>query len=107
MPGQGKMQRGPELPYKLLAGVVPCPGGWVVAAGKLVGIQVYGEDPRMVKTFREVLDNIPNYVVIAVTVPIGLPTSPARGGRAADHAARQILGFPHAGAIGSTPTRAS
>jgi predicted RNase H-like nuclease len=99
------MQRGPDLPYQLLAGVVPCPGGWLVAAGKLVGIQVFPEEPRVVGTFREILDNIPQYAVTAVTVPIGLPTSPARGGRAADHEARAVLGFPHAGAIGSTPTR--
>jgi predicted RNase H-like nuclease len=99
------MQRGPELPYELLAGAVPCPPGWLVASGKLVGIQVHPEPPRVVKTFREVLDNIPAYVVIAVTVPIGLPTKPTRGGRKADQQARKILGFPHAGAIGSTPTR--
>lgn len=101
------MQRGPELPYKLLAGVVPVPKGWLVAPGKLVGIQVYAEEPKVVKTFREILDSIPQYTVIAVTLPIGLPSSPHRGGRAADHAARQVLGFPHAGAIGSTPTRAA
>src|SRR3954470_20917802 len=107
MPGQGRMQRGPQLPYKLLAGVVPCPGGWLVAPGKLVGIQVYPEEPKVVPTFREIVDSVPLYEVVAVTVPIGLPTSPHRGGRQADHQARQILGFPHAGAIGSTPTRAA
>lgn len=101
------MHRGPELPYKLLAGVVPVPRGWLVAAGKLIGIQVYPEEPALVKTFREVLDHIPQYVVIAVTLPIGLPDKPRRGGRRADHEARQLLGFPHAGAIGSTPTRAA
>src|SRR3954447_25728085 len=99
------MQRGPQLPYKLLAGVVPCPKGWLVAPGKLVGIQVYPDEPSIVSTFREVIDSVPLYEVIAVTLPIGLPTSPHRGGRTADHEARQILGFPHAGAIGSTPTR--
>lgn len=99
------MHRGPELPYKLLAGVVPVPKGWLVASGKLLGIQVHPEDPALFETFREILDHIPQYQVVAVTVPIGLPTSPHRGGRAADHEARQILGFPHAGAIGSTPTR--
>jgi predicted RNase H-like nuclease len=101
------MQRGPELPYQLLAGVVPCPAGWLVAGGKLVGIQVYPEEPTIAVAFRDVIDAIPQYAVIAVTVPIGLPSKPTRGGRAADAAARQILGFPHAGAIGSTPTRAS
>src|SRR4051812_43934576 len=107
MPGQGRMQRGPQLPYKLLAGVVPCPGGWLVASGKLVGIQVHPEEPKVVATFREIIDSVPLYEVVAVTLPIGLPASPHRGGRTADHEARQILGFPHAGAIGSTPTRAA
>src|SRR3954454_8456148 len=101
------MQRGPKMPYDLLAGVVPCPQGWLVAAGKLIGVQVYPAEPAVVTTFRDVLDNIPQYKVIAVTIPIGLPTAPHRGGRAADAEARSLLGFPHAGAIGSTPTRSA
>lgn len=105
MPGPGRMQRGPSLPYQLLAGVVPCPAGWLVASGKLIGIQVYPEEPSVAGTFREILDAIPTYTVIAVTVPIGLPAKVSRRGRTADIAAREILGFPHAGAIGSTPTR--
>jgi predicted RNase H-like nuclease len=105
VPGQSRLHRGPELPYDLLAGVVPVPKGWLVASGKLVGIQVHPEPPSLVARFRDVIDNIPAYRVIAVTLPIGLPTEPHRGGRAADHEARRLLGFPHAGAIGSTPTR--
>lgn len=101
------MQRGPTLPYQLLAGVVPCPAGWLVASGKLLGIQVFPEEPAVVTTFREILDNIPDFTVIAVTLPIGLPKTARQGGRSADAAARALLGFPHAGAIGSTPTRAS
>lgn len=101
------MQRGPNLPYQLLAGVVPVPKGWLVAAGKLIGIQVYPEEPTVLDTFREVLDAVPAYAVIAVTVPIGLPSKASRGGRTADVEARHVLGFPHAGAIGSTPTRQS
>lgn len=107
MPGPGRMQRGPALPYQLLAGAVPCPAGWLVASGKLIGIQVYPEEPSVAATFRDILDAIPAYAVIAVTLPIGLPSKASRRGRAADVAARSILGFPHAGAIGSTPTRAS
>jgi len=101
------MQRGPSLPYDLLAGVVPTPAGWLVAAGKLIGVQVYPEEPRIEKTFRDVIDHIPQYKIIAVTVPIGLPTEPQQGGRSADREARALIGFPHAGAIGSTPTRAA
>jgi predicted RNase H-like nuclease len=91
----------------MLAGVVPCPPGWLVASGKLIGIQIYPEEPAIAGSFREILDAIPAYAVIAVTLPIGLPSKPSRRGRAADVAAREILGFPHAGAIGSTPTRAA
>lgn len=107
MPGPGRMQRGPALPYQMLAGVVPCPAGWLVASGKLIGIQVYPEEPSVAASFREILDAIPAYAVIAVTVPIGLPTKASRRGRGAEVAAREILGFPHAGAIGSAPTRKS
>lgn len=102
---QGRLQRGPQLPYQLLAGVVPCPAGWLVASGKLVGVQVFPEEPHVAATFREVLDNIPEYIAIAVTLPIGLPGKPSKGGRRCDIEARNILGFPHAGAIGSTPCR--
>src|SRR3954453_6064602 len=102
MPGQGKMERGPSLPYELLVGVVPCPPGWLVASGKLCGIQVYPGPPTVGKTFREILDNLPAYRVIAVTLPIGLPPRARRRGRKADEEARKILGFPHSGAIGST-----
>jgi predicted RNase H-like nuclease len=101
------MQRGPSLPYQVLAGAVPCRAGWLVASGKLVGIQVFPEEPTVVATFRDIIDAIPAYAVIAVTLPIGLPSKPSRRGRGADVAAREILGFPHAGAIGSTPTRKS
>lgn len=107
MPGPGRLQRGPELPYQLLAGAVPCPAGWLVTSGKLIGIQVYAEEPTVAASFRDILDAIPQYAVIAVTLPIGLPSKASRRGRAADVAARSILGFPHAGAIGSTPTRKS
>jgi predicted RNase H-like nuclease len=101
------MQRGPSLPYQLLAGIVPCPAGWLVASGKLIGIQVYPEEPTVAATFRDIIDAIPAYAIITVTVPIGLLSTPSRRGRAADVAARDLLGFPHAGAIGSSPTRTS
>ena len=86
---------------------MPVPKGWLVAPGKLIGIQVYPEEPEVVSTFREILDHIPKYEVVAVTLPVGLPATPQRGGRRADHEARELLGFPLAGAIRPTPTRAA
>jgi predicted RNase H-like nuclease len=99
------MHRGPQLPYQLLAGVVPFPRGWVVAPGKLVGITLYPDEPQTVPAFRDVIDAIPSYVVIALAAPIGLPDAPHRGGRKAERDARQLLGFPHSGAIASAPAR--
>jgi len=101
----GSARRGPQLPYDLLAGVVPCRKGWLVAAGKLVGISLYPEQPELVPTLREVLDHIPAYTVIALAAPVGLPDDWQQGGRQCDRDARLLLGWPRLGAIASAPTR--
>ena len=38
----------PHLPYKMLAGVVPCPGGWLIVPARLAGVTVVAEDPMVV-----------------------------------------------------------
>jgi predicted RNase H-like nuclease len=104
MPAQ-RGRPGPALPYDLLAGVVPCQKGWVVASGKLVGISLHPETPTMVRTFAEVIDHIPSYVVIAVYTPIGLGLKWTERGRTCDREARELVGWPHLGAIASPPGR--
>ena len=106
-PQRQKGQRGAPLPYKLIAGVEPCHGGWLVASGKLQGIQLYPNAPEVLPTFTEVLDYKPAFQVIALHMPIGLPTEPVQGGRDCDRAARRLLGWPRAGAILSPPTRSA
>src|SRR4051794_34084752 len=91
--------RGNALPYELLAGVVPCPRGWLVSVGKLVGVSVYPESLIVVKNLREVLDAVPQYSIIALATPIGLPDRPSRG-RSCDQAARRLIGWPRAGQSG-------
>jgi predicted RNase H-like nuclease len=98
-------QRGPQLPYKLLAGVEPCPAGWLVAAAKLVGTNLALDEPFVTTSFRELLDNIPAYTAIAAHVPIGLPSRATRGGRKCDREARKLLGWPRQAAIMSAPSR--
>ena len=92
MPASGsqgaRMQRGPTLPYKPLAGVVPCSRGWLVAPGKLVGASLFADQPYVVGKFRELIDKVPAYAVLAVDVPIALTEKPQAGGRNADHEAR-------------------
>jgi predicted RNase H-like nuclease len=103
--GTSRLSRGPQLPYQLLAGVEPCPGGWLLASAKLVGTTCHAERPRVVPTFREILESVPSYAAIAVHIPVGLPAVATTGGRSAEREARRLLGFPRRGAILSAPTR--
>ena len=99
----GRRRRGPDLPYDLLAGVVPCRGGWLVAGGKLVGTGLFPEPPFVTKKLVDVIDAVPAYTVIALASPIGLPDKPTARGRRCEHEARKILGWPRLGAIVSAP----
>lgn len=99
----GRRRRGPDLPYDLLAGVVPCRGGWLVAGGKLVGTGLFPEPALVIKQLIDVIDAVPSYTVIALAAQIGLPDKPARRGRDCEQQARRILGWPRLGAILSAP----
>jgi predicted RNase H-like nuclease len=103
---QNLHRRGTDLPYERLAGVVPCPKGWLVSPGKLAGINVYVEAPLVVSRLRDIIDEVPEYTVIAVATPIGLPGNEQPNGRACDREARQLLGWPRAGAVRSAPQKA-
>jgi hypothetical protein len=39
-----------KLPYKMLGGIVPCPGGWLIVPARLAGVTMVAEDPEVVKT---------------------------------------------------------
>lgn len=97
--------RGAQLPYQTLAGVVPCPRGWMAATAKLQGITIAPEEPQVFSTFLEVLDYKPAYQVIALFTPVGLHDEPRPGGRHCDTAARRLLGRPRSSAIVSAPAR--
>ncbi len=73
-----QLRRGAPLPYRLLAGVEPCPGGWLVVSGKLQGVSLFPEPPQVMKTIIDVLDSRPAYEMVALHCPIGLP---GRAGR--------------------------
>lgn len=100
-------RRGARLPYETLAGVVPCPSGWLAATAKLQGITMSPEEPQVFPSFLEVLDYKPAYQVIALFAPVGLLDEPQRGGRQCDRDARRLLGRPRSSAIVSAPARPS
>lgn len=79
-----------------VVGVDGCRGGWVAVA-------LPGPEVVVRATLREVLATYPDAACVAVDMPIGLPTGP--GGRAADRAARRLLGRASS-RVFSAPTRA-
>jgi predicted RNase H-like nuclease len=98
-------RRGSQLPYQTLAGVVPCPGGWLVAAAKLQGITMSPEAPQVFGRLLEVLDYKPAYQIISLAAPVGLLDEPTVGGRRCDRDARRLIGWPRSGAVVSAPAR--
>jgi predicted RNase H-like nuclease len=83
---------GPDLPYKLVAGVTPCASGWLVAGAKLHGATFAPELPKVLETFVEVLDERPSFDAIALNVPIGYVEKSDGGVRECDRQARALLG---------------
>src|SRR5690242_14236263 len=98
-------RRGSHLPYRTLAGVVPCSRGWLAATAKLQGITMSPEEPQLFPTILDVLDYKPAYQVVALFVPVGLLEEPTPGGRHCDRDARRLLGRPRSSAIVSAPSR--
>jgi predicted RNase H-like nuclease len=97
--------RGAQLPYQLLAGVVPTPKGWFAATAKLQGITLSPEVPQKFATLLDIFDYKPAFQIIALFAPIGLLDEPTPGGRQCDRDARKLLGWPRSGAIVSPPIR--
>ena len=99
------LKRGAPLPYRPLAGVEPCAGGWLVVPGKLQGVSLFPEPPQVLATIAEVLDARPAYEIVALHAPIGLPGQPTPGGRACDRQARKLLGVRRGAAVSAPPSR--
>ena len=104
MPAQ-RLKRGPVLAYRLLAGVEPCRGGWLVVSGKLQGVSLFPDPPQLMGTLTEILDYRPSFEIVALHSTIGLPSERAPGGRACDRDARRLLGARRGAAIVSPPLR--
>ena len=99
MPNRG----GPPLPYKVVAAVTPCPGGWLVASAKLHAATFSPEEPRVLSKFSEVFEERPLFEVIALNAPVGYPDTPEEP-RECDVIARRMLGR-RSMTVKRTPTR--
>jgi predicted RNase H-like nuclease len=80
------------------AGVDGCRAGWLCVHNRDSNIE--GE---VFTTFQRLLHSLPRSTLIAVDIPIGLPTS---GDRACDRMARRFLGAPRASSVFPTPVLA-
>ncbi len=98
-------RRGPDLPYKVVAGVTPCGPSWLVAPAKLQGTIFAPEEPQLISPFSEVLDQRPTFAVIALNAPVGYLDESAAGGRTCDREARALLGPKRGSSIQSAPVR--
>ena len=96
-----------KIPYKMLGGIVPCPGGWLIVPARLAGVTIVAEEPMTVPTLIDVLDYKPKFEASAIYIPIGFNDEPTGPFRPCDDEARQFLGWPRRVAIRPTPSRAA
>lgn len=96
-----------QMPYKMLGGVVPCPGGWLVLPARLAAVTVIVEEPMVFKTLIEVLEFKPKFEAAAIFAPVGFQDEPTGPYRPCDVEAREMVGWPRLAAIKPIPSRAA
>lgn len=76
-----------------------------MVGARLQGILATPVEPEVFPSFAEILDYRPSFDVIAIHCHLSFPEEDTPGGRTCDKLARQLLGWPRAGAIQSPPSR--
>jgi predicted RNase H-like nuclease len=95
-----------QLPYKWIAGITPCPKGWLIVPARLAGVTVVVEDCEVVKTLFEVVDFKPKFDAAAINIPMGFRDEPLEEGEC-EHEAREMVGWPRRVAVRGIPSRAA
>jgi predicted RNase H-like nuclease len=72
---------------------------------KLHGTTFAPEEPRVIESFVEVIDQRPSFSIIALDAPIGYLEKFERGGRTCDREARRLLGPRRGSAVRNAPVR--
>lgn len=93
--------------FKTIGGVTPCPAGWLVLPARLAGVTTVAEEAFVLKSLMEVLDYRPRFDFGAVNIPFGYPEFPNVQFRAADRAARAMMGWPNRVRVRPVPSRAA
>ena len=57
------------LPYKFLAGITPCPGGWLIVPARLAGVTVVVEEAMVTRSLQDVVDFRPAFDAAAINIP--------------------------------------
>ena len=96
-----------KLPYKTIAGVVPCPGGWLIVTARLAGVTVSADDMVVVRQLFDVLDYKPKFDAAAVYAPVGFYEYPVGPYRPCDSEARELIGWPRIVGVKPMPSRAA
>ncbi len=94
-------------PFRSIAGVTPCPGGWLVLPGRISGVTVVGEDAFVLPSLAEVLDYRPRFDFGGVNIPFGYPEHPNVRYRRCDTEARAMMGWPQRTRVRPVPSRAA
>ena len=95
------------LPYKLLAGITPCPGGWLLVPARLAGVTVVVEDAVVLRSLLDVVDFRPKFDAAAINCPLGFNDLPTIPFRPCDDEARDIIGWPRRVGVRPIPSRAT
>jgi predicted RNase H-like nuclease len=91
--------------FKAIAGVTPCPGGWLVLPARLAGVTTVAEEAFVLPNLMEVLDYRPKFDFGAVNIPFGYPEHPQGQYRRCDQEARAIVGWPRMVNMHPVPSR--
>jgi len=95
------------LPYKSIAGVTPCPGGWLVLPARVAGVTVVAEEAFVLQSLMEVLDYRPKFEFAGINAPSGLSDEPGSPYRPCDVEARELIGWPRLVGVYPVPSRAA
>jgi predicted RNase H-like nuclease len=93
------------LPYKAIAGVTPCPGGWLVLPARVAGVTVVAEEAFVLANLMDVLDYRPKFEFAGINTPTGLADEPSGPYRPCDLDARELLGWPRLVGVFPVPSR--